>query len=89
MMPYFAFFLIVLYISAYSILCLSSLFPSISRRCVIRARVGDDNLDFSALATLDALCFIISVMDLFVVSMLSSSCSVSILFQFELEFDLL
>ena len=53
-----AFFLMVLHISAYSIRCLLSSFPAISRRFVIRALVGEDILDFFglliALATLDA-----------------------------------
>ena len=59
-MSSFVFFLMVLHISAYSIRCLLSPCPAISRRFVIRARVGDDILDFCgllvALATLDALC---------------------------------
>ena len=54
-----AFFLMVLHISVYSIRCLSSPFSTISRRFVIRARVGDDILDFSGLlivlATFDVL----------------------------------
>ena len=74
-----AFFLKVLHISAYSIRCLSSAFPNISRRFVIRAFVGDDILDFSGmlivLATLDALCLIMYVMVSLMVSL--SSCSVS------------
>ena len=72
---------IVLHISAYSIHCLSSPFSTISRRFVIRARVGDDILDFrgllTAVATFDALCWIMSVMVSLMVSMSSSSCSVS------------
>ena len=60
---------------------LSSPFPTISRRFVIWAHVGDDIVDFSglsiALATLDALCWIMSVMVLTMVSMSSSSCNVS------------
>ena len=56
-------------------------FPDISRRFVIRALVGDDTLDFCGLliglATLDALCWIMSVMVSFTVSISSSSCSVS------------
>ena len=51
------FFLMVLHISAHSIRCLSP-FSAISRRFVIRARVGDDILDvcdlLNTLATLDA-----------------------------------
>ena len=54
-----AFVLMVLRISAYSVRCLVSPFPAISRRFVIRARVGDDMLDLCglliALATLDVL----------------------------------
>ena len=88
-----AFFLMVLHISAYSIGCLSSPFSTISRRFVIRACVGDDILDFNglliALATLDALCWTMSVMASLMVSMSSTSCSVSNRFiQFELVFDL-
>ena len=56
MMSSLAFLLMVLNMSAYSIRCLSS-FPTISRRFIIRALVGDDILDFSgvliALTTLD------------------------------------
>ena len=56
-------------------------FPAISRRFVTRVRVGDDILDFCglliALATLDALCWIMSGMVSLLVSMSSSSCSVS------------
>ena len=52
---------------------------NISRRFIIRVRVDDDFLDFSglliALATLDALCWIIYVMVSLMVSMSSSSCS--------------
>ena len=63
----------VLRISAYSISCLSSPFSAISRRVAIRARVGDDILYFVglliALAILDALCWIMSVMVSFMVSM--------------------
>ena len=44
-----AFFLMVLHISAYSISCLLSPLPAISRRFVIRARVDDDSLDFCGL----------------------------------------
>ena len=89
------FFLIVLHISAYSIRCLLSPFPAISRRFVIRARVGDDILDFCglliALATFDALVgWIVSVMVSLILSMSSSSCSVSnSVSQFKLEFYLL
>jgi len=54
----------VFHISAYSIRCLSLPFFTISRRFVIRTRVGDDILAFSGLvitlATLDALCWIVS-----------------------------
>ena len=81
LMSSLAFFLMVLHISAYSIRCLLSPFPAISRPFVIRARVGDDILDFCslliALATLDALCWVMSMMVSLMVSMSSSSCSVS------------
>ena len=70
----------VLHISAYSIRCLLSPFSAISRHFVIMARVGDDILDLCglliALATIDALCWIISVMVSFMGSMSSSACSV-------------
>ena len=60
-------------VSAYSIGCLLSPFPAISRRFVIRARVGDDIHDLCglliALATLDALCWIMSL----IVSLMASS----------------
>ena len=73
-----AFFLMVLHISAYSIRCLLSPFSAISRRFVIRARVGDDILDLCglliALDTLDALCWITPVMVSLIMSMSSSSC---------------
>ena len=56
-------------------------FSAISRRFVIKVHVGDDILDFCglliALATLDALCWIMSTMLSLMVSMSSSSCSVS------------
>ena len=75
-----AFFLMVLHISAYSIHCLLSPFPAISRHFFIRTRVCDDILDFCglliALAILGALLWIMSVMVSPMVSM-SSSCSVS------------
>ena len=72
-----ALFLMVLHIFSYSILCLSSPFSNISRHFVIRARVGDDTLDFSGLATLGAICRIMSVTVSLVVAMSSSSYSVS------------
>ena len=76
-----AFCFMFLHISAYSIRCLLSPFSAISRRFVIRARVGDDILDLCgliiALATHDALCRIMSVMILLMVSISSSSSSVS------------
>ena len=54
---------------------------TISHRFVIRARVGDDILNFSglliAIATLDARYWIMSVVVSLMVSMSSSSCSVS------------
>ena len=68
LMSSLTFLLTVLRIYAYSIHCLSSPFSTISRRFFTRARVGDDILDFSgllvALATLDVLCWIMSVMTL-------------------------
>ena len=74
-----AFFWIVLHISAYSIRCLSSPFSAISHRFAIRARLGDANLDFFglliALATRDALCWIMYVMVSLMVSISSSSSS--------------
>ena len=80
-MPFLAFFLMVWHSSAYSIRCLSSPFSTISRLFDTRVRVGDGILDFSglliALATLDALCCIVSGMVLLNVSMSSSSCNVS------------
>ena len=76
-----ALFLMVLHNSAYSVRCLSSPFSTISCRYIIRVRVGEDILDFSglliALATLDALCWIMSVMVSPMGLMSSSSCSVS------------
>ena len=52
----------------------------ISRRFAIRARVGDNILEFSglviALVTLYALCWIMSVRVSLIVSVSSSSCSV-------------
>ena len=56
----------VLHIFAYCIRCLVSQFLAISRRFVIRARDGDDNLELCVLlidlATLDTLCWIMYVM---------------------------
>ena len=76
-----AFFLMVLHISTYSNCCLSSSFSTISRRFVMRVRVDDAILDISglliALATLDALCLILSVVVSLMVSMSSSSCNLS------------
>ena len=76
-----AFFLMVLQNCAYYIICLLSPFPAISLRFVIKVRVGDDILDFLglliALSTLDALCWIMSVMVSLIESMSSGSCSVS------------
>ena len=69
----------VLYISAHSIF-LSSPFPNISSRFVIKAFVGEDILNFSGLlivlATLNALCWIMSMIVSLMVSMSSSSISV-------------
>ena len=91
-MSSFAFVLMVLHISAYSTRYLSLPFSTISRRFGIRARVSDNRLDFSglliALTTLDALCWIKSVMVSLMVSMSSIARSVSFS-QFELEFELL
>ena len=74
-------FFLVLHISVYSIRCLLSPFPAISSRFVIRDRVGADILDLCgiviALATLNALCWNMSVIFSLMVSMSSSSCSVS------------
>ena len=76
-MSSFAFFFMVLHISAFSLL-LSLPFPAISRRFVVRTHVGDDIIDLSGLvivlATLDALCWIMYVMVSMMVSMSSSSC---------------
>ena len=84
LMSSLAFFLMVLPISAYSIRWLLSPFPAIPRRFDIRARANDDILSFRglliALDSLDALCWIMSVMASLVVSMLSMSCSVWNLF---------
>ena len=69
-----------MHISGYSIQCLLSPFPAISRRFFISARVGDDIHDLCALlivlATLDALCLIMYVMVSLMVSMSCRSCSV-------------
>ena len=71
----------VLHISAYSVRCLLSPFPAISRRFDTRARVDDDILDLCglliALATLDPQFWIMSLMVSLMVSMSSSSCSLS------------
>ena len=83
LMSYLAFFLkdSKWMIYAYPICGLSPPFSTISRRFLIRARFGDDILDFSglliALATLYALCWIMLVMVSVLVSMSSSYCSVS------------
>ena len=81
MMSSLEFFLMVFHICVYSIRCLSSPFPIISHRIDIRARVGDDIVDFSGLlivlATLDAVCWMTSMMVSLMVSMSSSSCSAS------------
>ena len=74
-----AFFVMVLDISAYSIRCLVSPFSTISHRFVIRTRVSADILDLCclliALATPDAVCWIMSVMVSLMVLMTSSSCN--------------
>ena len=72
----------VLHISMYCIIrCLLSPFSAISRRFLIRARVGDDILDLCglliALASLDAFCWVMSQMVSLKVSMSPSFCSVS------------
>ena len=76
----------VLHISAFSTGCLSSPVSTISCRFIIRAQDDDDVLDFSglliAIATLFALCWIMSVM-------LSLMVCLIVFFQFEVEFDLL
>ena len=76
-----AFFLMVVHISAYTIHSLSSPFSTISRPFVIRALLDDDILDFCglliALATLDALCWIMYVMVSLSLSMSYNYCSVS------------
>ena len=81
LMSSLAFFLMVFHISAYSISCLLSQFPAISRRFVIKTRVVDDIFDFFglliALAIFEALCWIMSVIVSLMVSMASSSCSVT------------
>ena len=81
LMSSFAFVLMFLYISAFSIRCLLSPFSAIFRRFVITARFGDAILDFCglllSLATPDAVCWIMSVMISLMVSMSSISCSVS------------
>ena len=73
-----AFFFTVLHISAYSILCLLSPYFTIPRLFDFRARVGDGILDLCgliiALATVDALCWIMSVMVSLILSISCSSC---------------
>ena len=65
---------------AHSINSLPLLFPAISCPFIIKARVVDNIFDICgllrALATLNMLCWIMSVMISLMVSMLSSSCSV-------------
>ena len=72
-------FFMVLHISTYSMWSLGVLFSIISLRFFIRALVGDDIFGFFCFlvcfAMLKALCWIISVMFLFILSM--SSCSSS------------
>ena len=70
LMPSLVFLLMIFYISAYFIRCLSSPFSTISRRFVTRARVGGLLI---ALATLDAPCWNVSFMVSLMVSMSSSS----------------
>ena len=75
----FAFFFMVLHISTYSMWSLGVSFSIIYLRFFIRALVGDDIFGFFCFlvcfAMLNALCWIISVMFLFRLSM--SSCSSS------------
>ena len=81
LMSCFAFFLIILDIYVYSIRCLLSPIPAILRRFATRAVFVMIIIDFCglliALATIDALCWIMSVMVSLMVSMSSGSCSVS------------
>ena len=81
MMSSLEFCLMVFHICVFSILCLSSPFPIISHRIVIRVRVGYDIVDCSCLlivlATLDVVCWMTSMMVSLMVSMSSSSCSAS------------
>ena len=80
LMSSLAFFLMVFHISAYSIRWLCSPFPAVSRRFVISTHIGDHILDLCGLlivlATIGALCWIMSVMVSLMVSMSSSACSV-------------
>ena len=81
LMSSLAFFLIILDIYVYSIRCLLSPIPAILRRFATRAVFVMIIIDFCglliALATIDALCWIMSVMVSLMVSMSSGSCSVS------------
>ena len=70
LMPSLVFLLMIFYISAYFIRCLSSPFSTISRRFVTRARVGGLLI---ALATIDTPCWNVSLMVSLMVSMSSSS----------------
>ena len=74
------FFFMVLHISTYSMWSLGVLFSIISLRFFIRGLVGDDNFGFFCFlvcfAVRIALCWIISVMFLFRLSMSSRSSSV-------------
>ena len=80
----FAFFVMVLHISTYYMWSLGVLFSIISLRFFVRALVGDDMFGFFCFlvcfAMLNALCWIISVMFLFRLSMPSCSSSAEKLF---------
>ena len=85
-----AFFVMVLHISTCSMWSLGVLFSIISLRFFIRALVGDDIFGFFCFlvcfAMPNALCWIISVMFLFRLSMSSySSIAVNLFFKFELK----
>ena len=84
-----AFFFMVLHISTYSMWSLGVLFSIISLRFFIRALVGDDIFGFFCFlvcfAMLTALCWIISVMFLFILSMSSCSSSAVNLFLVRVE----
>ena len=66
----------ILHLPAYTNLCIYSPFSTISRRFFISGRVGDDILEVSglliALATFDALCWIMDVMISTIITLSSS-----------------